>query len=92
MQLDLHGTGVRVSTVDPGMVETEFSLVRFRGDDMRASAVYDTTTPLLPEDVAEAVLFCATRPLRASVHEMLLMPSAQASPTMIVRYTEANNR
>jgi len=92
MQLDLHGTGVRVSTVDPGMVETEFSLVRFRGDDRRASAVYDTTTPLLPEDVAEAVLFCATRPLRASVHELLLMPSVQASPTMLIRHTERTPR
>jgi NADP-dependent 3-hydroxy acid dehydrogenase YdfG len=61
------------------MVETEFSLVRFHGDRERAEAVYDGLEPLHGADVAEAVLFCATRPPHATVREMILMPSAQAS-------------
>jgi serine 3-dehydrogenase len=77
--IDTLGTGVRVSSVDPGMVETEFSLVRFRGDGERASAVYNGLEALSGEDVAEAVVFCATRPPRANVREMILMPAAQAA-------------
>jgi serine 3-dehydrogenase len=77
--IDLLGTGVRVSSVDPGMVETEFSLVRFHGDDERATAVYDGLEALTAADVAEAVVFCASRPPRANVRELVLMPSAQAS-------------
>ncbi len=87
MQLDLLGTGIRVTTVDPGMVETEFSAVRFHGDTERAAAVYRGLVPLSPEDVADAVLYCATRPAHVSVHEMILMPSAQASATMAHRTT-----
>ena len=79
MGIDLLGTGVRVSSVDPGMVETEFSVVRFHGDKQRADAVYQGLTPLTAEDVAEAVTFCATRPPHANVREMVLMPSAQAT-------------
>jgi serine 3-dehydrogenase len=79
MAMDLLGTGVRVSSVDPGMVETEFSLVRFHGDEQRAAGVYKGLRPLGPADVADAVLFCATRPPHANVREMVLMPSAQAS-------------
>lgn len=85
MQLDLHGTGVRVTTVDPGLVETEFSVVRFRGDEDRGATVYRDTIPLTPDDVAEAVIFCATRPPHVSVHELVLMPSVQASTTMLKR-------
>jgi NADP-dependent 3-hydroxy acid dehydrogenase YdfG len=85
MQLDLLGTGVRVSTVDPGLVETEFSIVRFRGDEDRAKNVYHDTTPLTGDDVADGVLYCATRPPHVNVHELLLMPSAQASATMVDR-------
>lgn len=79
MAMDLLGTGVRVSSVDPGMVETEFSLVRFHGDEKRAKGVYQGLQPLSPEDVADAVLFCATRPAHANVREMVLVPAAQAS-------------
>ncbi len=79
LAIDLLGTGVRSSSVDPGMVETEFSLVRFHGDAARADAVYRGLEALRPEDVAEAVLFCASRPPHANVREMVLMPSAQAS-------------
>ncbi len=85
MQLDLLGTGVRTTTVDPGLVETEFSAVRFRGDTERAASVYGDTLPLTPDDVADAVLYCATRPPHVNVHEMLLMPSVQASATMVLR-------
>ncbi len=79
LRMDLLGTAVRVSSVDPGMVETEFSLVRFRGDAERAKKVYEGLTPLSPDDVAEAVVFCATRPPHVNVAEILLLPTAQAS-------------
>lgn len=79
LAIDTLGTGVRVSSVDPGMVETEFSLVRFHGDAERASGVYDGLDPLTPDDVAEAILFCATRPRNANVRELILTAGAQAS-------------
>ncbi len=85
MGIDTLGTGVRVSSVDPGMVETEFSNVRFRGDNERADAVYKGLEPLRAEDVADAVLFCATRPPHANVREMILMPTAQAAAIQIHR-------
>jgi serine 3-dehydrogenase len=77
--IDTLGTGVRVSSVDPGLVETEFSLVRFHGDAERATGVYDGLEPLTPADVAEAVWFCATRPRNANVREMILTAGSQAS-------------
>jgi serine 3-dehydrogenase len=79
LRLDLLGTRVRCSTVDPGMVETEFSEVRFHGDTARAEQVYRTFPPLQPRDVAEAVLFCATRPPHVAVQEILVMPQDQAA-------------
>jgi 3-hydroxy acid dehydrogenase/malonic semialdehyde reductase len=79
LRLDLLGTHVRVSSVDPGMVETDFSLVRFRGDQERADKVYTHFPPLQPEDVAAAVVWCATRPPRVNVQEIVLMPQDQAS-------------
>ena len=85
LAIDTLGTGVRVSSVDPGMVETEFSLVRFHGDAERAEGVYDGLEALRGEDVAEAVVFCATRPPHATVREMILMPTAQAAAVHIHR-------
>jgi serine 3-dehydrogenase len=85
LAIDTLGTGVRVSAVDPGMVETEFSVVRFHGDRERADSVYEGLTPLTPVDVAEAVLFCATRPPHANVREMILMPSDQATAVNVFR-------
>jgi len=85
LKMDLLGTPVRVSAVDPGMVETEFSEVRFRGDTERASKVYQGLTPLTPEDVADTVLFCATRPAHVNISEILLVPTEQASATLVYR-------
>ncbi len=85
MRMDLLGSGVRVSTVDPGLVETEFSLVRFRGDRARAKSVYQGMSPLTADDVAEAVLWCLERPSRVNVQEIVLYPTDQASPTLVSR-------
>jgi len=85
MRLDLNGTSIRVSEVAPGMVETEFSLVRFRGDKERASKVYQGLTPLSPDDIADAIVYCATRPLHVNISEILVMPTAQASTTLVHR-------
>ncbi len=79
LRLDLLGTGVRVTSVDPGLVDTEFSEVRFRGDAARASAVYRGLRPLSAEDVAEVVVFAATRPPHVDLAEVLLLPTDQAS-------------
>jgi serine 3-dehydrogenase len=85
LRLDLNGTGVRVTSVDPGMTETEFSLVRFRGDNERAGKVYQGFTPLTPDDIADAVVYCATRPACVNVAEMIVMPTDQASTTVVHR-------
>jgi 3-hydroxy acid dehydrogenase/malonic semialdehyde reductase len=85
MRLDLSGTGLRVSQVSPGMVETEFSLVRFRGDEERAGKVYKGLMPLSPDDVADAVVYCATRPPHVNVSELIVMPTDQASTTIVHR-------
>ncbi len=87
LRMDLLGTQVRVSSVDPGMVETEFSEVRFRGDKERAKQVYANTRPLKPEDVAEVVLFCATRPPHVDISEVVVMPTWQASVNHFHRTT-----
>ncbi len=79
LRMDLVKTGVRVSTIDPGMVKTEFSKVRFHGDSVRADKVYEKITPLSPEDVADAIYFCATRPKHVDIEELVIMPTAQAS-------------
>ncbi len=83
MRLDLLGTGIRVSNVDPGLVETEFSLVRFHGDSERARKVYQGYTPLSPDDIADAVVYCATRPPHVDISEIVVMPTDQAS-TMVI--------
>lgn len=85
LRMDLVATPVRVSTVDPGMVETEFSLVRFHGDEERAGGVYKGIQALTPDDVAEAVVFCATRPPHVSIAEMIVMPTAQAAAMLAHR-------
>jgi 3-hydroxy acid dehydrogenase / malonic semialdehyde reductase len=86
LRLDLAGTGIRCTTVDPGMVgDTEFSAIRFRGDVERAKAVYQGVDYLKPEDVAESVLWAVSRPPRMNVGEIVLWASAQASTTLVTR-------
>ncbi len=85
LQYDLLGTGVRVSNIDPGMVETEFSVVRYHGDTERAAQTYNGMHPLHAEDIAETAVFCATRPPHVSIHDILVMPSDQASTQNVYR-------
>jgi serine 3-dehydrogenase len=84
-RLDMLDKGIKVSSVDPGMVYTEFSKVRFSGDDQKAEQVYKGITPLSPADVAESVVFCATRPYNVNINEIILTPVQQASSTQVYR-------
>jgi NADP-dependent 3-hydroxy acid dehydrogenase YdfG len=79
MRLDLVDTDIRVTTIDPGLAETEFSIVRFRGNVNKAKDVYKGIEALKPEDVADAVIYAVTRPLNVVVAEMILVPNKQAS-------------
>ena len=79
LRYDVLGTGVRVTNVEPGLADTEFSLVRFQGDRARAAAVYQGTNPLRAEDVADAVAWAVTRPPHVNVQSILLMPTDQAA-------------
>lgn len=79
MRIDLLPHNIRVSSIAPGMVETEFSFVRFKGDKNKAEQVYNGFKPLKAEDIADSLLFIATRPDHVSINDILIMPSAQAS-------------
>jgi 3-hydroxy acid dehydrogenase / malonic semialdehyde reductase len=85
MKIDLLGTPIRVTSIDPGMVDTEFSQVRFHGDRDRAKAVYQGLTPLTAEDIADTIHFAITRPAHVNISEILLVPTAQATPTLVDR-------
>jgi len=85
INLDVAGTPIRVSSVDPGMVETEFSLVRFHGDEARAKKVYDGLRPLSADDVADAVGWVLSRPDHVNIVDMVLMPTAQRNVYVIDR-------
>jgi 3-hydroxy acid dehydrogenase / malonic semialdehyde reductase len=82
---DLLGRPIRITTVDPGLVETEFSLVRFRGDSERAAAVYRGVQALTPDDIAECILFALTRPAHVNVDEIVVKALAQSSGGRILR-------
>ena len=86
MKIDLMGTPVRVTSVDPGMVETDFSRVRFRGDEERAAKVYQNITPLQPEDVADAIVWAATRPAHVNIHNILMTTIDQANSVVFHRH------
>jgi 3-hydroxy acid dehydrogenase/malonic semialdehyde reductase len=85
MKMDVLGTPIRITEIDPGLVETEFSEVRFHGDKERAAAVYKGLTPLSPNDVADAIVWAATRPLHVNISNVVMMSRDQASPTMVNR-------
>ena len=85
LRMDLHGTGIRVTNIEPGLVETEFSVVRYRGDVERAAKVYADTRPLRPEDVADTILWCCSRPSHVNVQELVLYPTDQAHVGMVHR-------
>ena len=83
MRIDLNAYGIRVGAVNPGLVETEFSDVRFKGDSERASKVYQGFQPLKPEDIADIILFVVTRPYHVNIADLVVMPTAQASSTIV---------
>jgi NADP-dependent 3-hydroxy acid dehydrogenase YdfG len=82
LRLDLNGTAVRVTEIVPGLVKTDFSNVRFKGDKDRAAAVYRDIDCLSPSDVAEAVVWAAERPLHVNIQEVVIYPTAQASTNL----------
>lgn len=85
MRMDLNAAGIKVTSISPGMVETEFALVRFKGDTDRASNVYKGLEPLKPEDIADLILFTITRPAHVSIADITVFPTAQASATVVNR-------
>jgi 3-hydroxy acid dehydrogenase/malonic semialdehyde reductase len=87
LRLELCGTGIRVTSIDPGMVQTEFSNVRFKGDIERAAKVYEGVNPLTAKDVAETILWAASRPAHVCVDELLIKPTDQAAHHKIHRKT-----
>ena len=89
LRLELCGTGVRVSTVDPGFAETEFSLVRFKGDAERAKKVYEGLEALTDDDIAETLVWIASRPPHVNIDEVLIKPTDQAAIHKVHRRTPA---
>jgi 3-hydroxy acid dehydrogenase/malonic semialdehyde reductase len=87
MRIDLNGTGVKVSAIHPGLVETKFSQVRFKGDTARADQVYKGFTPLRPEDIAEIIVFVLGRPPHVNIADLMVMCLDQASSTVVNKKT-----
>ena len=85
MRMDLNQYGIRVGQINPGLVETEFSQVRFKGDNERAANVYKGLQPLSPEDIAEVIVFMVTRPAHVNIADLMILPTAQASATIVKR-------
>lgn len=85
MRIDMLPYGIKVSAIHPGMVDTEFSTVRFKGDKEKAKAVYEGLTPLYAQDIAEAVEFILSRPPHVNINDMLIMPTDQATATINVK-------
>lgn len=83
MRFDLNASGIKVTAIHPGLVETEFSLVRFKGDEARASSIYQGYEPLKGEDIADLVLFALTRPDHVVIADLVVLPKAQASATVV---------
>jgi NADP-dependent 3-hydroxy acid dehydrogenase YdfG len=91
LRQDVLGTPLRVTSIDPGMVETDFSKVRFRGDHERAGKVYQGLTPLAPEDVANAIVWAASQPPHVNIAHVLMTPVAQANSLLFHRESAATN-
>jgi NADP-dependent 3-hydroxy acid dehydrogenase YdfG len=87
MRIELLPFGVKVTAIHPGMVETEFSIVRFHGDEERAKKVYEGLTPLYAQDIAETIYWVASRPEHVNINELTIMPKAQANSTTAIRNT-----
>lgn len=87
LKIDLMGTAVRVTSVDPGMVETEFSEIRFRGDTERAAKVYQNITPLQPEDIADTIVWAASRPAHVNIHTVVMTTIDQANSVVFHRHS-----
>jgi len=87
LRLELSGTGIRVTSVDPGLAETEFSLVRFKGDVARAQKVYEGTRPLTAQDLADILVWVASRPPHVNIDELLVKPVDQAAIYKVYRRT-----
>ena len=85
MRIDLVEHGIKVTAINPGAVETEFSLVRFKWDEKEATRVYEGFTPLYAEDIAEAILFVVTRPHHVNIDDLIIMPTSQARSRKIIR-------
>ena len=85
MRLDLNGENIRVCSIDPGLVKTEFSEVRFKGDEQKAKKVYDGFSPLTAQDIAETIEFVLFRPPHVNIADLLIFPTAQSSATMVDR-------
>ena len=85
LRIDTLGSGIRVTSIDPGMAETEFSVVRFKGNQEKAASVYKGMRPLSADDVAEAILWSLDRPAHVNVQEIILMPTDQATPRDVHR-------
>jgi 3-hydroxy acid dehydrogenase / malonic semialdehyde reductase len=85
MRMDLYKAGIKVSAVNPGLVETEFSMVRFKGDEQRAKQVYQGFQPLTAQDVAECIWFAVSRPAHVNIADMLVFPAAQAAASHVNR-------
>ena len=85
MRIDLLPHGIKVSSINPGMVETEFSIVRFDGDEERAKKVYENIVPLKPEDIAETIYWMASRPAHVNINDVIIMPTIQANSTTVLR-------
>ncbi|MBS1652551.1 MAG: SDR family oxidoreductase [Bacteroidetes bacterium] len=85
MRIDLLPHGIKVSSINPGMVETEFSIVRFEGDTDRAKKVYEGIEPLKPDDIAETIYWIATRPKHVNINDIIIMPLMQANSTTVLR-------
>ncbi len=85
MRIDLLSHGIKVTAIHPGMVETEFSVVRFKGDQDRADAVYHNLEPLIAQDIADAAWFAISRPAHVNINDLLIMPTIQANSTQILR-------